>query len=97
MFLQVYKGLSIATAKATNDEQMQAPHHLLDIATPHEPFTVTHFRDKALPIVSNFYINLFYFSCGIFDISYLKNYFMLPFACLSILFNISFQPLFKYE
>lgn len=50
---QVYKGLSIATAKATNDEQMRATHHLLDIATPHEPFTVTHFRDKALPIVSN--------------------------------------------
>ncbi|CAH1717368.1 unnamed protein product [Chironomus riparius] len=51
--MQVYKGLSIATAKATNDEQMQAPHHLLDIATPHEPFTVTHFRDKALPIIDN--------------------------------------------
>lgn len=53
MCLQVYKGLSIATAKATNDEQKQATHHLLDVATPHEPFTVTHFRDKALPIVSN--------------------------------------------
>lgn len=51
--MQVYKGLSIATAKATSDERSQAPHHMLDIVTPHdEPFTVTHFRDKALPIVS---------------------------------------------
>lgn len=49
---QVYKGLSVATAKATSDEQAQARHHMLDVATPHEPFTVTHFRDKALPIVS---------------------------------------------
>jgi tRNA dimethylallyltransferase len=49
---QVYKGLSIATAKATSDERSQAPHHMLDIITPNEPFTVTHFRDKALPIVS---------------------------------------------
>lgn len=53
--LQVYKGLNIATAKATLNEQSQAPHHLLDVITPHEPFTVTHFRDMALPIVS-FYI-----------------------------------------
>lgn len=50
--MQVYKGLSIATAKATSDERSQAPHHMLDIATPKEPFTVTHFRDKALPVVS---------------------------------------------
>lgn len=50
--LQVYKGLNIATAKATLNEQSQAPHHLLDVITPHEPFTVTHFRDMALPIVS---------------------------------------------
>jgi tRNA dimethylallyltransferase len=52
MNFQVYKGLSIATAKATVEEQSQAPHHLIDIATPNEPFTVTHFRDLALPIVS---------------------------------------------
>lgn len=50
--LQVYKGLSIATAKANSEERSQAPHHLLDITTPNEPFTVTHFRDLALPIVS---------------------------------------------
>lgn len=59
--LQVYKGLNIATAKATLNEQSQAPHHLLDVITPHEPFTVTHFRDMALPIVSfiSFIFNLF--------------------------------------
>lgn len=53
IFAQVYKGLNVATAKATDEEQKQAAHHLLDIVTPNESFTVTHFRDKALPIVSN--------------------------------------------
>lgn len=51
---QVYKGLDIATAKATKEEQAAAPHHLLDIAVPGQPFTVVNFRDAALPIVSFF-------------------------------------------
>ena len=55
IFTQVYNGLNVATPKATNEEQNQAAHHLLDIVTPNESFTVTHFRDKALPIVSNYF------------------------------------------
>lgn len=58
----MYKGLDIATAKATKEEQTEAPHHLLDVINPNEIFTVTHFRDKALPIVSTMKMfNLFYF------------------------------------
>ncbi|XP_017058334.1 tRNA dimethylallyltransferase [Drosophila ficusphila] len=49
--MQVYTDLDIATAKATKEEQSRARHHLLDVATPAEPFTVTHFRNAALPIV----------------------------------------------
>lgn len=49
--MQVYTHLDIATAKATKEEQSRARHHLLDVATPAEPFTVTHFRNAALPIV----------------------------------------------
>ncbi|XP_017873785.1 PREDICTED: tRNA dimethylallyltransferase, mitochondrial isoform X2 [Drosophila arizonae] len=49
--MQVYTNLDIATAKATKEEQARARHHLLDIATPAEPFTVTHFRNAALPII----------------------------------------------
>ncbi|KAH8346558.1 hypothetical protein KR084_004791 [Drosophila pseudotakahashii] len=49
--MQVYTHLDIATAKATKEEQSRARHHLLDVATPEEPFTVTHFRNAALPIV----------------------------------------------
>ncbi|XP_058116788.1 tRNA dimethylallyltransferase isoform X2 [Anopheles coustani] len=49
--MQVYKGLDIVTAKATKAEQQQATHHLLDVVTPDQVFTVTHFREKALPII----------------------------------------------
>ncbi|XP_017085510.1 tRNA dimethylallyltransferase [Drosophila eugracilis] len=49
--MQVYTHLDIATAKATKEEQSRARHHLLDVTTPAEPFTVTHFRNAALPIV----------------------------------------------
>ncbi|XP_001358410.3 tRNA dimethylallyltransferase [Drosophila pseudoobscura] len=49
--MQVYTNLDIATAKATKEEQARARHHLLDVATPAEPFTVTHFRNAALPII----------------------------------------------
>ncbi|XP_073831243.1 tRNA dimethylallyltransferase [Musca autumnalis] len=51
--MQVYANLDIATAKATKEEQSRAKHHLLDVATPAEPFTVVHFRNKALPIIEN--------------------------------------------
>lgn len=56
----MYKGLNIATAKATHEEQSQALHHLLDVAAPHESFTVTHFRDKALPIVRETSLLIFF-------------------------------------
>ncbi|XP_023163571.2 tRNA dimethylallyltransferase [Drosophila hydei] len=49
--MQVYTNLDIATAKATKEEQARARHHLLDVATPAEPYTVTHFRNAALPII----------------------------------------------
>ncbi|XP_030371582.1 tRNA dimethylallyltransferase [Scaptodrosophila lebanonensis] len=49
--MQVYTNLDIVTAKATKEEQGRAPHHLLDVATPAAPYTVTHFRNAALPII----------------------------------------------
>uniref|UniRef100_A0A182QG44 C2H2-type domain-containing protein n=1 Tax=Anopheles farauti TaxID=69004 RepID=A0A182QG44_9DIPT len=51
--MQVYKGLDIVTAKATREEQQRVVHHLLDVATPDQAFTVTHFRERALPIIES--------------------------------------------
>ncbi|XP_055390102.1 tRNA dimethylallyltransferase isoform X2 [Condylostylus longicornis] len=51
--MYVYANLDIVTAKATKEEQKEVPHHLLDVATPSNPFTVVRFRNQALPIIDN--------------------------------------------
>lgn len=35
----VYRGMNLGTAKPTPEERQRAPHHLIDIAEPDEPFT----------------------------------------------------------
>ena len=40
---QVYRHMDIGTAKPTAEEQSQAPHHLIDIVNPDEPFSVADF------------------------------------------------------
>ena len=44
---QVYRGLDIGTAKVTLEEQALVPHHLLDVADPHEIYTVAQFQRDA--------------------------------------------------
>ena len=41
--MQVYKGMSIATAAATKDEQEGIPHHLIEFLDVNEPFSVAEF------------------------------------------------------
>jgi tRNA dimethylallyltransferase len=42
--MQVYRGMDIGTAKPTPAEQQEVPYHLLDLADPHEDFTVAEFQ-----------------------------------------------------
>lgn len=44
---QVYKGLDIGTGKLTKSEMGGIPHHLIDVADPHNTFTVTEFKKLA--------------------------------------------------
>jgi len=48
---QIYRGLDIGTAKATCDEQVVAPHHLLDVVDPHEILTLAEFQEQAYAII----------------------------------------------
>lgn len=43
----VYKGMDIGTAKPTKEEQALVPHHLLDVVTPDQHFTVAEFQRLA--------------------------------------------------
>ncbi|VEN48898.1 unnamed protein product [Callosobruchus maculatus] len=51
--MQIYKSLDISTAKATPEEQSVAPHHLIDILDPHETYTVTQYRNRALRVIQD--------------------------------------------
>lgn len=45
--MQVYKGMDIGTAKATKEERLLIPHHLIDIRTLEESFNVVDFYFEA--------------------------------------------------
>lgn len=47
----VYRGLNIGTAKPTEKEMDGVIHHLIDVASPKENFSVSDYRSRALPIV----------------------------------------------
>ena len=49
--MQIYRGMDIGTAKPTAAERAAAPHHLLDIADPAEPFSVTEYTAQARPLL----------------------------------------------
>ncbi len=45
--MQVYRKLDVGTAKATAEEQSVAPHHLVDILDPQQPYNVQQFVEMA--------------------------------------------------
>jgi tRNA dimethylallyltransferase len=50
---QVYRGMDIGTAKPTLQERARAPHRLIDICDPSEPYSAARFRDDALREMSD--------------------------------------------
>lgn len=51
--MQIYRELNVGTAKATLDEQAQAPHHLIDIADPEEHYSAAKFVDMAQEAIAD--------------------------------------------
>ena len=51
--MQVYKNLNIGTAKATNEEKQNIVHHMLDVVDMFEDFTVSDYKEMALPIIKD--------------------------------------------
>ncbi|MDE3201147.1 MAG: tRNA (adenosine(37)-N6)-dimethylallyltransferase MiaA [Acidobacteriota bacterium] len=43
----VYRGMDIGSAKPTHEERAQAPHYLIDVAEPNEPFTAGDYSRRA--------------------------------------------------
>ena len=47
----VYRGLNIGTAKPTEEEKQGVIHHMIDVVSPKESFSVSDYEEMALPIV----------------------------------------------
>ena len=51
--MQVYRRMDIGTAKPTAEEMQGIPHHMIDVADPEEPFSVSRYCAMATPIVED--------------------------------------------
>jgi tRNA dimethylallyltransferase len=49
---QIYRHMDIGTAKPTPAERAAAPHHLLDIVTPDQPFTLAEYQRAAYDTIN---------------------------------------------
>lgn len=51
--VQVYKGFDIGSAKASQEEQREIPHHLIDCVSWREPFDAANYRKLALDAIKD--------------------------------------------
>ncbi|WP_090821435.1 tRNA (adenosine(37)-N6)-dimethylallyltransferase MiaA [Paenibacillus sp. yr247] len=49
--MQVYRGMDIGTAKASEVEQKLVPHHLIDIHDPSYPFSAAEFQERVKDLI----------------------------------------------
>ena len=52
---QIFKEFNIATAKPTEEEMQGVKHHLIDIISPDEEYTVANFADEATTILEQLF------------------------------------------
>ena len=51
--MQIYKGMDIATAKATEEEKCGIPHYMMDFLSPTELFSVSEYVEMAKNIIND--------------------------------------------
>ena len=51
--MQIYRGMDIGTAKATAAERAAAPHHMLDLVAPHEPYSAARYAQQAAQVIED--------------------------------------------
>ncbi|MDF2683366.1 MAG: tRNA ((37)-N6)-dimethylallyltransferase MiaA [Brevibacillus sp.] len=50
--MQVYREMNIGTAKAAQEELARVPHHLIDIISPSDEYSVAQFQDSATRLIT---------------------------------------------
>ncbi len=75
--MQIYKELSISTAKPTETERAQVPHHLIDFLSVNDTFSVAQFcsnaKKKVEELTSNRKIPVFVGGTGLYIDSFINN------------------------
>jgi len=51
--MQIYRGMDVGTAKPTLGERMGVPHHMIDVADPHESYSVARYVAEASACVDD--------------------------------------------
>lgn len=49
--MNVYSGLNVGTAKPSLEERQGVVHHLIDVVSPFDRFTVGNYRELAMPVI----------------------------------------------
>ena len=78
--MYIYKDLNIGTAKPSILEMQGVKHHLIDVVSPYDNFSVSDYKNMALPIINNLLSNGktpiicggtgFYINSILYDLSY---------------------------
>jgi tRNA dimethylallyltransferase len=76
--MQVYRGMDIGTAKASEEEQAKIPHHLIDLLDPNESFSVQQYqhlaREKIRKIQSHHHLPMLVGGTGLYIESVVHEY-----------------------
>lgn len=51
--MQIYKGMNIGSAKISDKEMQEIPHHLIDIVNPKDEFSVAEYRELCLKTIED--------------------------------------------
>ena len=81
--MQVYRGMDIGSAKATEQERQRVPHHLIDVMDPTEEFNIVQFQKLAKEAMEGIYLRGhvpvivggtgFYIQSVLYDIEFTEN------------------------
>ena len=81
--MQVYRGLDVGSAKASEEERRRIPHHLIDVLDPREEFNIVRFQKLAKEAMEDIYSRGrvpvivggtgFYIQSVLYDVSFTEN------------------------
>lgn len=49
--MQIYSGMDIGTAKPSEEQRMSVKHHMIDIISPSEPYSVGRYIEDVMPVI----------------------------------------------